>query len=439
MRFFYECNKMATDVDVQYFSHLNGLTLGNNWGDMIRLLDACLVNGLPLTSITSASIDAQGDIHLTTYAAHKSMLFQIVELSGFAPVELNAKYRIKGIPSANELILKAEHAGKSITTTGAAKLASLGYEIIFRDMNDVKRVYRAKNPRVEHPFIRIDESLTSPDGTTGVYTSTYAKFAMVGLLERMNHIDDYQNPDVLQLPLDITDFSKNWKISGNDGDCIRGWSRWYYARALDNTSNFLYNSTDESTPPQNNQQFTLIGDSDAFYLLAQTRSYGAYAQYKALYGVGLFNSSLKRDVIPSWFLMSNLTTRAPNFRLAPYNENIPLAQSDLCGYFNIPKYNLVNPIGDSQKSIAIMNDYYSGYSNKYFNNMVPAIEIPIADTNAYLRGSLKHICYAGKSHEIYGTTPMISDASMYVYDRCYTPDESNTRIGGFYFYLGEIE
>ena len=80
---------MATDVDVQYFSHLNGLTLGNNWGDMIRLLDACLVNGLPLTSITSASIDAQGDIHLTTYAAHNSMLFQIVELSGFAPAELN--------------------------------------------------------------------------------------------------------------------------------------------------------------------------------------------------------------------------------------------------------------------------------------------------------------------------------------------------------------
>jgi hypothetical protein len=107
---------MATDVDVQYFSHLNGLVLGNNWGDMIRLLDTCLVNGLPLTEITSASIDAQGDILITTYAAHKCMLFQIIELTGFTPTELNGKYRIKGTPSENQLVLKATHVGKTCTT-----------------------------------------------------------------------------------------------------------------------------------------------------------------------------------------------------------------------------------------------------------------------------------------------------------------------------------
>ena len=56
---------MATDVDVQFFSHLNGLVLSNNWGDMIRLLDACLVNGVTLPNVTSTSIDEQGDVHLT--------------------------------------------------------------------------------------------------------------------------------------------------------------------------------------------------------------------------------------------------------------------------------------------------------------------------------------------------------------------------------------
>ena len=30
---------MATDVDVQFFSHSNGLTLGNNWGDLIWGVD----------------------------------------------------------------------------------------------------------------------------------------------------------------------------------------------------------------------------------------------------------------------------------------------------------------------------------------------------------------------------------------------------------------
>jgi hypothetical protein len=68
------------------------------------------------------------------------MLFQIVELTGFSPAEINGKYRIKGTPTTTQLVLKAEHAGKTISTVGTAKLASLGYEIIFRDANDVKRV-----------------------------------------------------------------------------------------------------------------------------------------------------------------------------------------------------------------------------------------------------------------------------------------------------------
>jgi len=160
---FYGSNKMATDVDVQFFSHLNGLTLGNNWGDLIRLFDTCLVTGKDLPDITAASIDEQGDVHLTFYTAHQAMLLQIIELSGFTPSELNQKYRIKGVPDATQLILKPalDITERSITTIGTGKLASLGYDIIFRDTGDVKRVYRAKNPTAQHPFIRVDESLAS--------------------------------------------------------------------------------------------------------------------------------------------------------------------------------------------------------------------------------------------------------------------------------------
>src|SRR5690606_31204743 len=219
---------MATDVDVQFFSHLNGLTLGNNWGDLIRLLDKALVTGIDFTQITAVSIDAQGDVHITLYAAHNAMLFQIVELTGFTPASLNQKYRIKGVPNTTQLILKpkTDIVERSITTTGAAKLSSLGYEIIFRDTGGVKRVYRAKNPTAKHPFIRVDETIS--DGTNS-YTSTYAKSAMVGLLENMTHIDDFQNPDVLQLPFDPSDPAKNWKITGTGTSCVRGWSKWYWA------------------------------------------------------------------------------------------------------------------------------------------------------------------------------------------------------------------
>ena len=30
---------MATDLKVQFFSHLNGINLGNNWGDLIWGVD----------------------------------------------------------------------------------------------------------------------------------------------------------------------------------------------------------------------------------------------------------------------------------------------------------------------------------------------------------------------------------------------------------------
>ncbi|MEQ1069174.1 hypothetical protein [Acinetobacter lwoffii] len=423
---------MATDVDVQYFSHLNGLTLGNNWGDLIRLLDTCLVNGLPLTSITAASIDAQGDIHLTTYADHKCMLFQIVELTGFAPVELNGKYRIKGVPSTTELILKAEHAGKSIATSGEAKLAPLGYEIIFRDTNDVKRVYRAKDPSAQHPFIRVDESLTSPDGTTGVYTSTYAKYAMVGLLEHMEHIDDYENPDVQQLPFDPADPIKNWKITGTGASVVRGWSRWYWATA----SQVSEPQVDSSNTYALNRQFTICGDKNSFYFLKNSYHYPGYpGNKKSLCGCGLFNQSTGSD--NQWFLMTYLTTKNANQSVYQYLAvgGTPLVFDSAASKFFSTKdtYGAASHV----VSTPILPDFFSGSSGIYNGNEVGLLEIPFFDTDKKLRGTLQHAAYSGKNHNITDTTPFYSEGSMYVIDNILA--NSSNSIGNLFFYLGEIE
>ncbi len=289
---------MATDVDIQYFSHLNGLNLGNNWGDLIRMLDKTLVTGIDFTSITAASIDEQGDVRITLYSAHNGMLFQVVELMGFAPFSLNQKYRIKGVPNATQLILKpkTDIIERTIATVGVGKLASLGYEIIFRDSNDVKRVYRANNPGSEHPFIRVDETIS--DGTNS-YTSTYAKSAMVGLLESMNHIDDYQNPNVLQLPFDPADPAKNWNISGSGTNVIKGWMRWYWASALSNESN---------TPINGNRNFSIFGSKDSFYLQVAYDTNNPVFSY--LYGAGTHSRGLIDNVIPNWYLMGYLSTSA---------------------------------------------------------------------------------------------------------------------------------
>jgi hypothetical protein len=427
---------MATDVDVQFFSHLNGLTLSNNWGDMIRLLDACLVNGITLPSVTSASIDEQGDVHLTLFAPHKAMLLQVVELTGFEPVSLNQKYRIKGVPSDTQLILKPANtiAETAITTKGASKLASLGYDIIFRDDKDVKRVYRSKSPTAQHPFIRVDESIS--DGVNS-YNSSYAKYAMVGLLEHMNHIDDYQDSNVLQLPFKDSDPSKNWKITGTGGDCVRGWARWYWSRTGNPEAG---NYSDSNGGAAANSNFTLVGDKNCFYTVVNENS--GNGLWNVLHGVGLFQSSMLSDVIPNWFLSAHLTDRSAISisGVGMYNGN---GASMLChnanaGKFFTPQYDVLSRLSNHTEVQSLLLDYRSGMSNRYANNL-PALEVPILDNEAYLRGTLLHVCYAGKSLQENMLAPLIADSSMYVHDTVATGGNANYQKGGFYFYLGELD
>lgn len=431
---------MATDVNVQFFSHLNGLALGNNWGDMIRLLDTCLVNGLALPNVTAASIDANGDINLTFFAAHNAVLFQIVELSSFPSVSVdgvttsvNGKYRIKGAPTTTQLILKGNIVRNienpptvTFTSFGSAKLAPLGYDIIYRDAGDVKRVYRAKNPRSEHPFIRIDETIS--DGTN-TYSSAYAKSAMVGLIENMAHIDDYENTGKLQLPLDTNDFKKNWKITGTGATVLRGWSKWHWA------TDRGYEILESSTLQNGNRRFTLVGDSDAFYLLYNSSTVGS----KRLNGCGLFKNSLENNLIPNWFLMSCVSNNNASQYISSINTGFfPLFKGDVTSRFFTTRHDVLNRLSNSINAVPLLPNFSSGGTNIFSQTNVPALEIPFYDSNAMLRGSLHHVFYAGKNISGFTETkPILADNSMYVADSAYI-DSGDSFVGGLYFYLGEL-
>ncbi|MDP1316009.1 hypothetical protein Q8H44_03720 [Acinetobacter lwoffii] len=431
---------MATDVDVQYFSHLNGLTLGNNWGDLIRLLDKALVTGIDFTQITSASINEQGDVIINLYAAHNAMLFQVVELLGFAPASLNQKYRIKGVPNTTQLILKpkTDIIERTITTMGAGKLASLGYEIVFRDTNDVKRVYRAKNPTAQHPFIRVDESTSS---ATGIYPATCARSAMVGLIENMTHIDDYESTEKQQLPFLPSNPSKNWSITATGAgqwDVVRGFSKWYYATqsasqpVADNTAFSEY-----FPPAVLDRYFTLFGDQDAFYI---NRNLGQNTKHKILSGCGLYDSSLPSDTTPNWFLMSTFyeKTAGANDSWGMMQKALPLCRSEQSGAFMLVKYTSTKPT-PNVNGYGLMPDYMTGNTNLYSSNNSAALEIPIYDADKYLRGALKHVNYSGKWHNnISGeTTPLIFENSMYLWETVAVG--LGALPGGVMAYLGELE
>lgn len=429
---------MATEVDVQYFSHLNGLTQGNNWGDLIRLLDKALVTGIDFTQITAASIDKQGDVHITLYTAHNAMLFQIVELTGFTPASLNQKYRIKGVPNTTQLILKPklDIAERSITTIGAGKLSALGYDIIFRDAADVKRVYRAKNPTAQHPFIRVDETIS--DGVNS-YNSAYAKYAMVGLLDHMDHIDDYENPDVLQLPFDPTDPTKNWKITGTGTGVVRGWNRWYWRKRGEGNPGEQYADSD-SANTNGSGQFTLIGDRDAFYFL--TSIHVNFPSRKIMMGCGLFDSILDKSLIQNWFLGGALTQQtAANFYNTIYNSpNMTmLCGSEVSGKFLVPKHDPVNPLTDHTYANCDITGYRSGVNDLHSKSLIAATSFPFGDDNGFLRGNLKHVCFSRKNPLYQQATPIVAESSMYIYENLYNDPAAGNVMGGFYFYMGELE
>lgn len=414
---------MSSTTGAQYFSHLNGLSLGNIVGDLIKLLDICLVNGKPLPAILSAEIEESGDLHLTFASNHNTMLFQYVQLDGFDPIAINTSYRVVGTPSSTKIILKAQLSSYTIVTIGTAKITPLGYEIIYSDT--LKRVYRAKNPGITHPYIRIDETISS---ATGSYSASYVKYAMVGLLQDMEHIDDYMNPSKLQLPFDPANPDKNWKITGTGTSTVRGWSKLYWARAI-----YTANS---NVPADGNRKFTLCGDKDIFYFIIEAINNEITQRY--LYGMGMYESVLPTGIVPPWCLLTPISQALVSQADNPTKGKYPLLYGVTERKFAVLDFDEMNPYKAHIYCDPILPDNYTGMASAAFSgSTIGALEIPIADELKRLRGTLKYVCYAGSNiTAVTQATPMISDSSMYLADRTVS---NGNNVGGLFFYLGEIE
>lgn len=426
---------MAINLDTQFFSHLNGINLNVAWGSLFQLYDKCLVNGHALPTVASVELSG-GDVKLTFEKAHNALLFQIVELSGFTPSSVNTKYRIVGVLSATVLQLRTSVAIGSVTSNGSAKLTPLGYEIIYS--SDLKRVYRAKNPTSKHPFIRMDETIV--DGTNS-YATAYAKSVMIGLIEDMTHIDDYENSNKLQLPLNTANFKENWQITGSGTTVVRGRCKQYWGMA----SNSYSGATETSANTVNSSvalEFTLCGDRDAVYICSPVTTESSVVTNKSMRGFGLFDSALDDSIIPTWFLMVPDRKGVPAATSKTLYDvgGMPITHSLAASKFLIPKYDILARISNSAVATPILPDYATGNSNIFANTVCAALQVPFYDDFAQLRGNLKHVCYSGNHRGLISTLPILSDKSMYVADKVFGgTGVSAANSGSIYFYLGELE
>ena len=255
------------DLTVKYFN--SGMTgapqISNNWGDLVTMLDACLVNGFALKAIDTLTC-VDGVATATISAGHAYRPEQVVEIAGADQPEYNGEVRVIAATATSftYAVIGTPVSPATSATSISAKVAPLGWEKAFAGTN--KAAYRSQNPASPQNLLLIDDSLKTPG-----YTTTWAKWANVGIVEDLSDIDTIVGA---QAPFDPNNPTQNWKqVQANQW----GWYKWYHAR----TSGYD-NSGDSGG---GNRNWVLIGDDRLFYLfVTNAAGYGWYGRNGYCFG-----------------------------------------------------------------------------------------------------------------------------------------------------------
>ena len=364
---------------IKFFTNTNNNApqLTNNFGCMLNLLDACLVNGVQVGLISSLS--ATGTTATAVFsAAHNLTIFQVIQIEGANQAEYNVEAQVLTIPNSTTITFKLNVAPSVSPATGDifAKLPSLGWEKKFSSTSATggKGAYRSTNTALSsRPFLRVVDELDP------AYTATFAKYAKVGIVEDMTDIDTMLG---VQAPYDSAAINKNWIGTGTGTSVVNGWARWYYAGSSDG----YYN--DNAAVPAGNRNWILVGDGDRFYLFV---SFIASNTNLTPYGFGAYKSLINADT-SNTFLSATISLSTAGTGIF-HADSVPLGTSSSQAQIIL----LRNYAQTAQYTTAICTSMlmgggtlYSGYMNYIgaytLTNVAPFIPVFLNET--VLRGEL---------------------------------------------------
>lgn len=217
-------------------------TLNNVDGSLIAVLNACLVNGYNLKTITSLVV--AGGLATATCSAHGYPDDSIEEVIGATPAGLNGRKRITYV-DANTFTFDATGiADGAATGTITAKRAPLGWTKPYSS-GTTKAVYARSEPSATAMVLRIDDTGVAPAA------KNYARAVMY---ESMTDVDTGVGP----APRVVTSAAGQFWPKGSDTATSKRW--------------------------------ILIGDNKTFYLfLDASNSFSTYGYFMAT-GFGDFRS-----------------------------------------------------------------------------------------------------------------------------------------------------
>lgn len=286
---------MGAKTDIKFFVHTNNNApqLQNALGSMINVLDAALINGIQVGTVSS--LTASGKMVTAVFGtAHNLMPYQVIKIAGANQAEYNGEYRILSVPNATTLTFELAEVPSTTIATGTinCSLPPLGWEKPFSSSNPNgggKAAYRSKNLMLSsRPFLRVVDEMDP------VQLANYTKFAKVGIVEDMTDIDTMLG---VQAPFDPAAPNKNWVGSGTGNAAYNGWAKWVYAA---NSDNFF---SDNSVPPAGIRHWLLVGTGDYFYIFPA--QWNTATSNAVAYGFGAFKSLINADT-SNTFLSSTL-------------------------------------------------------------------------------------------------------------------------------------
>ena len=293
---------MVASTDIKFYVHTNNNApqLTNNFGCMIDVLDACLVNGFGAQSVST--LKAVGKVVTVTFgAAHNLMQYQVIKITGANQSEFNGEHRILSVPNANSFTFELANTATVTQASGTivCSLPPLGWEKPFSSTHSSgtggKAAYRSTNLLLaSRPFLRVVDELDP------AYTATYAKYAKVGIVEDMIDINTMLG---VQAPYNSANPDKNWLGIGSGASVINGWARWYYASVAPFTSS----ANDSTAPPAGNRSWVLVGTKDYFYILPVGIANNTATLF---YGFGAFDKLIENDMSNQFLVSTLLNTTA---------------------------------------------------------------------------------------------------------------------------------
>lgn len=251
----------STPSNVTWFSSAQSSMPTINSGDesgIIKILDACLINGGIERSVLSVTIDGN-KVTLDFGVGHGFNLYQIIYISGADDALINGNHKVIDMTNNTATI---EVVG-ALVDAGVikAKIAPLGYESIFSTTDPLKRAYRSLAASSAKRVIYLDMSY--PD-SAGYSTATPVRRAMVDVCEDMQTLGDQINSYTSAI---------NRKPTIPNGALF-----WYQARGTSKPS-----SVDNFVVP-----WMVVGNGNFFYLCIGFSAASSYrtSNVKDTYGFG---------------------------------------------------------------------------------------------------------------------------------------------------------